>query len=142
MMSKNRSTKFNRSKSSKAGRSGGKAALAANVTQPGSSSKEVGMASCPGSEASGLDGWSPTKSPKVPFIGYVHNLFPLKRNRRDTMNFSTLVLQTAEGRLQEALCFSGAKRRLLEEKQSNRTAVKLVTYTSTADRKKFVINTG
>ena len=73
-----------------------------------------------------------SKSRKSTLIGYVHKLSPPKRNRRDTMNYSTFGLQTETGKVEDGLCFSSAKRILLEEKQLNRTAVKLSAYTLTS----------
>lgn len=64
-------------------------------------------------------------------IGYMHNLSPPKSYRRDTMNYSTFGLQIETGEVEDSLCFSSAKRMLLEEKQSHRTAVKLLDYTLT-----------
>lgn len=73
-------------------------------------------------------------------IGYVQNLSPPKRNKKDTLNYSTFQLQMATGKVKEGLCFSSTKRRLLEEKQSTRTALKLMGYTSTATGERFVVN--
>ena len=54
---------------------------------------------------------SPTKSNTI--IGYVHHLSPSKRNKRDTMDYSTLALQTSESVIEEGLVYSKGKRPLL-----------------------------
>lgn len=72
-------------------------------------------------------------------VPYVHNVSPVKRNRKDTMNYTMLRLQTRDG-IEDALCFSDAKRPLFVEKESTRTAVKLTKYTKTVDGKKIIIN--
>ncbi len=87
---------------------------------------------------------SPTQQresqPSRSLVGYVHKLSPLKRNRRDTMNYSTFVFQGDNENIREGLCFSSAKRRLLQEKESNRIAVKLTGYTFTGADSKIVVN--
>ena len=55
------------------------------------------------------------------------------------MNYTMLRLQTRDG-IEDALCFSDAKRPLFVEKESTRTAVKLTKYTKTVDGKKIIIN--
>ena len=72
-------------------------------------------------------------------VPYVHNVSPVKRNRKDTMNYTMLRLQTRDG-IEDALCFSDAKRPLFVEKESTRTAVKLTKYTKTVHGKKIIIN--
>ena len=87
---------------------------------------------------------SPTRQresqPSRSLVGYVHKLSLLKRNRRDTMNYSTFVFQGDNENIREGLCFSSAKRRLLQEKESNRIAVKFTGYTFTGADSKIVIN--
>ena len=50
-------------------------------------------------------------SPEGPhIIAYVHNLSPLKRNKRNTIDYTTLTLQTDATTTQPALCYSKTKR--------------------------------
>lgn len=77
-------------------------------------------------------------------IAYVHNLSPLRRNKKNTVDYSTLQLQVNgigdEIDFQEALCFSKTKRKLLMDKQESRTPVKITRYTRSTDKKKIIIN--
>ena len=72
-------------------------------------------------------------------IAYVHELSPPRRNKKNTMKYSTLVLQ-AEDSTKEALCYSKNKRLLLNESQTSRTPIKLQKLTFTEDGAKLVIN--
>ena len=73
-------------------------------------------------------------------IGYVHNLSPPRRNRGNTMNYCTFVLQTSAQETLQALLYSTHKRPLLLESQNNRTPVKLKHFTYTEDRDKIIVN--
>ena len=73
-------------------------------------------------------------------IGYVHNLSPPRRNRGNTMNYCTFVLQTSAQDTLEALLYSTHKRPLLLESQNNHTPVKLKHFTYTKDRDKNIVN--
>ena len=73
-------------------------------------------------------------------IGYVHNLSPPRRNRGNTMNYCTFVLQTSAQETLEALLYSTHKRPLLLESQNNHTPVKLKHFTYTDDRDKIIVN--
>ena len=73
-------------------------------------------------------------------IGYVHNLSHPRRNRGNTMNYCTFVLQTSAQETQEALLYSTHKRPLLLESQNNHTPVKLKHFTYTEDRDKIIVN--
>ena len=73
-------------------------------------------------------------------IGYVHNLSPPRRNRGNTMNYCTFVLQTSAQQTLEALLYSTHKRPLLLESQNNHTPVKLKHFTYTEDRDKIIVN--
>ena len=73
-------------------------------------------------------------------IGYVHNLSHPRRNRGNTMNYCTFVLQTSAEETQEALLYSTHKRPLLLESQNNHTPVKLKHFTYTEDRNKIIVN--
>ena len=64
-------------------------------------------------------------------IGYVHNLSHPRRNRGNTMNYCTFVLQTSAQETQEVLLYSTHKRPLLLESQNNHTPVKLKHFTYT-----------
>lgn len=78
---------------------------------------------------------------KPELIAYVHNLSPVRRNRKNTMDYSTLRLQLDEkDASKEALCFSKTKRKLLVEKEAARSPIKLTKYTYTADMQKIIIN--
>ena len=72
--------------------------------------------------------WSPSrKRPPVSpneLIGYVESITLPKRNRRDTTDYSDIVLQVDGGNKRRAICFSNSKGKLLIEKKNNRTAVK------------------
>ena len=72
-------------------------------------------------------------------IGYVQNLSPLKRNRKNTLDYASMTLQTASGN-REVLLYSPPKRSLLLESEKSRRPIKLSCLTSTPDRKKLIIN--
>jgi len=73
-------------------------------------------------------------------IGYVHNLSPIKRNKRNTIDYTSFTLQLSENTKQPALCFSKTKRKILEEKSTTRTPVKIMRYTKSTDKSKIIIN--
>lgn len=73
-------------------------------------------------------------------IAYVHGLSPLKRNKRDTMDYCSLTLQTGAEECQEALLYSKSKRSILENSQESHTPLKLQRYTFTKDNSKVIIN--
>lgn len=65
-------------------------------------------------------------SPEDPhIIAYVHNLSPLKRNKRNTIDYTTLTLQTDATTTQPALCYSKTKRKLLHEHETKRAPIKI-----------------
>ena len=72
-------------------------------------------------------------------IAYVQRLSPLKRNRRNTLDYSTLVLQTEESNV-EALLYSKTKRQLLMSSENSHTPLKIQKYTRSADGQKVIIN--
>ena len=72
-------------------------------------------------------------------IGYVHNLSPKKRNKKDTLDYSTLTLQT-EDTYQDVLCYSMAKRPLLMTSMTSRTPIKVDRFAKTTDGSKIIIN--
>ena len=73
-------------------------------------------------------------------VGYVHNVSPVKRNRRNTLNYSTFTLQVGENSMHDALCYSTTKRAILAEKEASRTPIKIARFTRTADHTKLVVN--
>ena len=73
-------------------------------------------------------------------IAYVHNLSPLKRNKRNTIDYTTLTLQTDVTTTQPALCYSKTKRKLLHEHETKRAPIKISRYTKSGDKTKIVIN--
>ena len=72
-------------------------------------------------------------------IGYVQNLSPLKRNRKNSLDYASMTLQTASGNRQ-VLLYSSPKRSLLLESEKSRRPIKVSCLTSTPDRKKLIIN--
>ena len=80
-------------------------------------------------------------SPEGPhIIAYVHNLSLLKRNKRNTIDYTTLILQTDATTTQPALCYSKTKRKLLHEHGKKRASIKISRYTKSGDKTKLVIN--
>jgi len=73
-------------------------------------------------------------------VGYVHSVSPVKRNKRDTLDYSTFKLQLEDELMQEALCYSTSKPAILAEKEASRIPVKITRYTKTADLTKLVVN--
>ena len=72
-------------------------------------------------------------------ISYVQNLSPLKRNRRNFLDYPSTTLQTASGN-REVLLYSPPKRSHLLESEKSRRPIKVSCLTSTSDRKKLIIN--
>ena len=82
---------------------------------------------------------TPSKGKPDDITAYVHDLsFPIQ-NKRKTMKYSTLTLQTESEDLR-ALLYSPQKRLLLEDSLRTRTPVKIRRFTRTADRAKLIIN--
>ena len=112
-----------------------------NTAASGSlSSSAIGKA--PGS---GFISTSPTRTPGVhscnlpqTLIGYVHNISLIKRNKRNTLDYSTFKLQLGEKFMQGTLCYSPSKRAILVEKEASRMPVKITRYR--ADHTKVVVN--
>lgn len=73
-------------------------------------------------------------------IAYVHNISPLKRNKKNTIDYTTLTLQTDASSTQPALCYLKAKRKILDEHETKRAPIKITRYTTSADKTKIVIN--
>lgn len=80
-------------------------------------------------------------SPEGPhIIAYIHNLSLLKRNKRNTIDYTTLTLQTDATTTQPALRYSKTKRKLLHEHETKRAPIKISCYTKSGDKTKVVIN--
>ena len=58
-------------------------------------------------------------------IAYVHDLSLVRHNKTNTVDYATLTLQTSENITEPAICYSKAKRKLLEEKETTRSPIKL-----------------
>lgn len=90
-----------------------------------------------------LDSSSSCTTPKTvkpnELIAYVHNLSPLKRNKKNTMHYCTLTLQTSS-EVHEALLYSKNKRSILMDSEDSHTPLKIQRYTTTPDTKKLIIN--
>ena len=93
-----------------------------------------------------LNNCAQNKTPKIvserpqTIIAYVYNLSPFKRNKRNTIDYSTLALRTDATKIQSALCYSKSKRKILEEKETTRSPIKITRYTTSTDKTKLVIN--
>ena len=72
-------------------------------------------------------------------IAYVHCVSPMKRNRKNTMNYCNLKVQT-DNDVKPAVCFSRAKRSLLVDRAVTKTAVKLEKFNVSKDGKTIFIN--
>ena len=72
-------------------------------------------------------------------IAYVKELSPTKKNRRQTMEYSTLVLQTEKKSVQ-ALLYANKKRPILADSARSHTPIKIQRFTKTADGEKVIIN--
>ena len=82
---------------------------------------------------------TPSKRKPDDIIAYVHDLSSPIQNKRKTMKYSTLTLQTESEDL-HALLYSPQKRPLLEDSLRTRTPVKIRRFTRTADHAKLIIN--
>lgn len=79
---------------------------------------------------------TPSKEKPDGIIAYVHDLSSTIQNKRKTMKYSTLTLQT-ESKDLHALLYSPQKRPLLEDSLRTRTPVKIRRFTRTADQAKL-----
>lgn len=73
-------------------------------------------------------------------IGYVHNLSNSRRNKRNTHDYCTFVLQTSATETQQALLYSPHKRPLVQESHDRHTPVKLKYFTYTSEKDKIIAN--
>ena len=72
-------------------------------------------------------------------IGYVHDLSHPRRNRGNTLDYCTFLLQTATKNV-EALLYSPHKRPLLLESQERHAPIKLTHFTYTKAKDKIIVN--
>ena len=72
-------------------------------------------------------------------IAYVQKLSPVKRNKKNTMDYCTLVLQ-AEDKNMDALLYSKNKRQLLMDSKQSHTPLKIQKFTKSATADKIIIN--
>ena len=72
-------------------------------------------------------------------IGYVHNLSNPRRNRGNTLDYCTFLLQTATKNV-EALLYSPHKRPLLLQSQERHAPIKLTYFTYTQAKDKIIVN--
>lgn len=68
-----------------------------------------------------------SKTHEETFIAYVHELSPVKRNKRNTVDYSALVLQATDrsDRNVQALLYYKSKRQLLKNSQASHTPIKI-----------------
>ena len=78
----------------------------------------------PSSSSGNVNQFASPQKNNTSMIAYVHQLSPPRRNKKNTMDYSTLLLQT-EDTTKEALCYSKNKRPLLNDSQTSRTPIKL-----------------
>ena len=64
---------------------------------------------------------------KKPIVAYVHDLSPIKESKSNKREWYDMTLQTEDQKLR-AVCFSKAKRKLLESSQETLTPVKISNY--------------
>ena len=91
-----------------------------------------------------LEATGDTFGPKLAFveettIGYVHNLSHPRRNRGNTLDYCTFLLQTATKNV-EALLYSPHKRPLLLQSQERHAPIKLTYFTYTQARDKIIVS--
>ena len=72
-------------------------------------------------------------------IGYVHDLSKPRRNRGNTLDYCTFILQTATKNVQ-ALLYSPHKRSLLLQSQERHAPIKLAHFTYTQAKDKIIVN--
>ena len=72
-------------------------------------------------------------------LAYVQKLSPVKRNKKNTMDYSALVLQTEHKKL-DALLYSNNKRQFLVDNEQSHTPLKIQKFTKSAVGDKVIIN--
>ena len=94
--------------------------------------------------AKNTTGFSPDMSSGLAFLAREDEWRALmqtaKRNKTNTLNYSTFTLQVGENSMHDALCYSTTKRAILAEKEASRTPIKIARFTRTADHTKIVVN--
>ena len=71
---------------------------------------------------------------------YVHYVSPLKRNKRNTIDYCAVTSQTGTTNTQSSLCYSESKRKIFEEKEIIRSPIKITRYIPSTDKTNVVIN--
>ena len=69
-------------------------------------------------------------------IAYVHSVSPIKRNKKNTIDYCDLVLQTSN-ETKRAICFSKSKRPILLDREHARTPVKISNFTNTPNEERY-----
>ena len=69
------------------------------------------------------------KGSKRSLIGYVHDVSPLKRNRRNTVDYFQINLQTENCDKLKTVCYEKSKRPLFQAREETKTPVKLTNFT-------------
>jgi len=108
--------------------------------QPSKQTSSLQLVSPPSSSKTSQSNEYLLASPEKPIIAYVHNLSPIKRNKKNTIDYTTLTLQMSDNPKQLALCYSKNKRKILEEKETTRSPVKITRYTTSTDKTKIIFN--
>ncbi|KAJ7322023.1 hypothetical protein OS493_033185 [Desmophyllum pertusum] len=73
-------------------------------------------------------------------IGYVRQVSPSKRNKRDTLDYFEVILQTEDSDRQRAVCYEKAKRPLFLSGQESKTPVKLTNFTTSDSNGDIFVN--
>lgn len=73
-------------------------------------------------------------------IGYVQSLSDKRRNRVNTLDYCTFVLQTSPKDRKDGLLYSAYKRPLLFQSADNHTPIKLTHFTYTEEGDKIIVN--
>ena len=71
-----------------------------------------------------------TKGVKRSLIGYVHSVSPVKRNKRNTVDYFEIALQTENCDNLKTLCYEKSKRALFQAREESKTPVKLTNFTT------------
>ena len=111
--------------------------MAEGESFPQRSSVPVGSSSTTRDECRG-------DSPRDSIIAYVHKVSDSRRNKPNTMDYSTMVLQTSSDKQLSALIYSKTKRNLLVDSERSRMPVKLQRFTYMAlnlrQKSSFIFN--
>ena len=77
---------------------------------------------------------------KRSLIGYVHDVSPLKRNRRNTVDYFQINLQTENCDKLKTVCYKKLKRPLFQAREETKTPVKLTNFTMSTTRDAVFVN--